>query len=137
MAVMGKYGTSDRNKRGDRLIEFAASRNMYITSGKFQKKLSRLWKWRSPGSNIKNEIDFIMTNRPETVKNVTIMNRVNTGSDHRMVRCKLDFQIIIERRKLVRKPIIGINYDELHKRYEFQLKLKNKFECLALEVCRY
>ena len=37
-SIMGPYGTGERNERGDRLIEFATSRQLYIANSKFQKK---------------------------------------------------------------------------------------------------
>ena len=49
----------------------------------FQKKAGRRWPWRSPDGNTKNEIDYIMTGKPSTVTDVTVINRVNIGSDHR------------------------------------------------------
>ena len=51
----------------------------------FQKKAGRKWTWRSPDGNTKNEIDYIMTDKPSMVTDVTVLNRVNIGSDHRMV----------------------------------------------------
>ena len=51
----------------------------------FQKKAGRRWTWRSPDGNTKNEIDYIMTDKPGMVTDVTVINRVNIGSDHRMV----------------------------------------------------
>ena len=50
----------------------------------FQKKAGRRWTWRSPDGNTKNEIDYIMTDTPSMVTDVTVINRVNIGSDHRM-----------------------------------------------------
>ncbi len=52
----------------------------------FQKKAGRRWTWRSPDGNTKNEIDYIMTDKPSMVTDVTVINRVNIGSDHRR-RC--------------------------------------------------
>ena len=67
-----------------------------------------------------------MTNRPDIIKNVVVMNRVNTGSDHRLVRCKVDFHTKIERSKLIAKKKLTINYSELQrKRLEYQIMLKN------------
>ena len=51
----------------------------------FQKKAGRRWTWRSPDGNTKNEIDYIMTDKPSMVTDVTVLNRVNIGSDPRMV----------------------------------------------------
>ena len=33
----------------------------------------------------KDEIDYILTNRPGILTNVTLVNQVNIGSDHRMI----------------------------------------------------
>ena len=80
--IMGRYGVGERNERGDRLVEFAASRNLYISNNKFRKKAGRKWTWRSPDGNTKNEIDFILTNRKDALEDVSVINRVNKYSDH-------------------------------------------------------
>ena len=132
--IMGKYGTGHRNERGDRLLEFARSRNMYICNGKFQKNEKQLWTWKSPDGLTKNEIDFIMTSRRDTVTDVTIMNKVNIGSDHRFVRSKVMFNTKIERLKLTSKVKPAVNIRELHtQKGEFQLQLSNKFKLLEDE----
>ena len=59
--------------------------NFKIMNTQFQKKAGRRWTWRSPDGNTKNEIDYIMTDKPSMVTDVTVINRVNIGSDHRMV----------------------------------------------------
>ena len=51
----------------------------------FQKKAGRRWTWRNPDGHTKNKIDYIMTDKPSMVTDVTVINRVNTGSDHIMV----------------------------------------------------
>ena len=92
----------------------------------FQKKAGRRWTWRSPDGNIKNEIDYIMTDKPSMVTDVTVINRVNIGSDHRMVMGSITLNTRVERRKLLNKnkrtrvdtQIIGT------KKNTFQLELK-------------
>ena len=37
----------------------------------------------------KNEIDFIITNRKNIVQDVTVINKVTVGTDHRLVRSKI------------------------------------------------
>ena len=95
----------------------------------FQKKAGRRWTWRSPDGNTKNEIDYIMTDKPSMVTDVIVINRVNIGSDHRMVMGSITLNPRAERRKLLNKntrtrvdtQMIGT------KKNTFQLELKNRF----------
>ena len=98
----------------------------------FQKKAGRRWTWRSPDGNTKNEIDYIMTDKPNMVTDVTVINRVNIGSDHRMVIGSVTLNIREGRRKLLNKKtrtrvdtqMIGT------KNNTFQIELKNGFTAL-------
>ena len=81
----GCFGLGQRNERGDTLAEWATSNNFKIMNTPFQKKAGRRWTWRSPDGNTKNEIDYIITDKPSMVTDVTVINRVNIGSDHSMV----------------------------------------------------
>src|SRR3977135_1782152 len=129
-SIMGPYGMGERNERGDRLVEFATSRKLYIGNSKYMKRYNRKWTWKSPNGSVKNEIDFIMTN---TIEDVTVVSRVNTGSDHRLVRAKFNFRTGIERAKLVKTQISKIDYKVLNAHQNwFQLELQNKFKELQV-----
>ena len=73
-----------------------------------------------------------MTDKPSTVTDVTVTNRINTGSDPMMVMGSLKLNTIAERRKLLNKnartrvdtQMIGTNKNT------FQLELKNRFPAL-------
>ena len=90
----------------------------------FQKKAGRRWTWRSPDGNTiltKNEIDYIMTDKPSTATDVTVINRVNIGSDHRMVMSSVTLNTkAVNKTKQTRvdPQMIGT------KRNTFQLELK-------------
>ncbi len=99
----GSFGLGQRNERGDALAEWATSRNFKIMNTPFQKKAGRRWTWRSPDGNTINEIDYIMTDKPSMVTDVTVMNRVNIGSDHSMVMGSITLNTRAERRKLLNK----------------------------------
>ena len=130
----GCLGLGQRNEREGTLVEWATSKNFKIMNTQFQKKAGRRWTWRSPDGNTKNEIDYIMTDKPSMVTDVTVINRVNIGSDHRMVMGSITLNTRAERRKLLNKntrtrvdtQIIGT------KKNTFQLELKNRFTA-ALE----
>ena len=75
----------------------------------------------------------IMTDKPSMVTDVTVINRVNIGSDHRMVMGSITLNTRAEKRKLLNKntrarvdtQMIGT------KKNMFQLEIKNRF--IALE----
>ena len=69
----------------------------------FQKKAGMRWTWRSPDGNTKNEIDYIMTDKPSLVTDVTVINRVNIGSDYRVVMGSITLNTRAEKRKLLSK----------------------------------
>lgn len=58
------HGVGTRNKREQIKIDFARSLSIMNTVKKKErkKKLERMWTWKS-SSGIKNEIDFIITNK--------------------------------------------------------------------------
>ena len=66
-----------------------------------------------------------------SINNVTVINKVNIGSDHRMVGCtaKLNFRSV--RSKLVLRKKIGSEKIKANKA-AFQLELKNRFEALDI-----
>ena len=99
----GCFGLGQRNERGDILVEWATSRSCKIMNTQFQKKAGRRWTWRSPDGNTRNEIDYTMTDKPSMVTDVTVINRVNIGSDHRMVMGSITLNTRAERRKLLNK----------------------------------
>src|SRR5271156_3780368 len=118
--------------RSDRLVEFTTSRNLYIADTKFHKKIK--WTSKSPDGRTFNEIDFIITNRVETVKDVQVLNRVNIGSDHRLVRSKIQFQHKVERNRLTSKTKELINLPRLREMKKvFLLELTNRFQMLPTD----
>jgi len=123
-------GLEPRNWRGDMLVEFAEHHNFKILNTFFKKRLHRRWTWISPNGVTKNEIDYFLSDKSDIFTDVSVINQLNTGSDHRMVRSKIRINTRLERVEMVAKPkkIDGRNL-HLHKT-EFQLELKNKFEAL-------
>ena len=100
----------------------ATSKNFKIMNTQFQKKAGRRWTWRSPDGNTKNEIDYIMTDKPSMVTDVTVINHVNIGSDHRMVMGSI--KLNKNTRTRVDTLMIGT------KKNTFQFELKNRFTAL-------
>lgn len=50
---------------------------------------------------MKIKIDYILTNNCEIIKDVSVLNKFHTGSDHRLVGAEVIINTKAERRKLV------------------------------------
>ncbi|CAH2096957.1 unnamed protein product [Euphydryas editha] len=87
--TVGKYGQGKRSKNGSRLVTFALENKLKILNSFYKKKETKRWTWMSPNGIHKNEIDFIMSNNPKYIKDISIIHNLNFNSDHKMVRAKL------------------------------------------------
>ena len=97
----------------------------------FQKKAGRRWTWKNLNDVTKIEIDSIATNRPDFVTDVTIINQDNTGSDHRMDMSNIKLSEEVERKTLITKRPQRVVATQIRsKKFEFQLKLRNRFKTL-------
>ena len=85
---------------------------------------------RSPSGLVNNEIEYILTNKRSIVKNVEIIQRVNVGSDNRLVRGTIKTNTRIERCQMMRTRKSKVNIEVLLLKEEFQLQLQNRFEVL-------
>ncbi|XP_023932043.1 uncharacterized protein LOC106180622 [Lingula anatina] len=130
----GKFGSGERNDRGDLLIEWATANNMKIMNTVYKKKISRRWTWQSPDGSTRNEIDYIMTNRPNIFTDVKVLNRLDAGSDHRAVMGVIRINVRKDRQKCLSNPSKRPSIEQLViKKDEFQILLKNRFSALELE----
>ena len=96
----------------------------------FKKRLHRRWAWISSNGVTKNEIDYIITDKPHTFTGVSVINSFNTGSDHRMIRGSMTINTRLERARLIKRPSKANAVALSAKAAEYQLLLTNKFEAL-------
>ncbi|PZC83853.1 hypothetical protein B5X24_HaOG207010 [Helicoverpa armigera] len=75
----------------------------------------------------KNEIDFIMTNKKHIVRDVSVINRFNTGSDHRLVRGSLNINFKAERFRLMKARLRPTLLQTMTGSEKFQSNLENRF----------
>ena len=62
---------------------------------------------------------------------MTVISKIKTGSDHRLLRCRVSFNTRLERMKLIKSNRVNINLAALRSnRKEFELKLENRFQIL-------
>jgi len=99
---LGNFGTGVRNERGQTLLNFLLKNGLSLMNSFFYKKTNRRWTWMSPDGRTRNEIDFIITDKKYIVKDVTVLNQMNIGSDHRMVRATIIINLGHERYRLAK-----------------------------------
>ena len=98
----------------------------------FQKKAERRWTRRSPGGHTKKEIDYLMTDKLSMVTDVTVINRINIGSDHMKIMGSITPNTRAERRQLLNKNTRTRVDTQMiaTKKNTFQRELKNRFTAL-------
>lgn len=101
--AVGHHGLGERNERGNTLIDFLHSKNLFAMNTFFQKNDNKKWTWMGPDGRTKNAIDFICSSRKDIVSDVDVLNRFSTGSDHRLVRAKIKLNIRKERNNMILK----------------------------------
>ena len=99
----GKCGLELRNERGDTMVEWATPGKYKIMNTVFQKKAGRRWMWKRTNGVTEIEIDYILTNRPDIVTDVTVISLVNIGSDHRLVMNNIKLDVEVEKKKMMTK----------------------------------
>ena len=82
---------------------FAESNNMKIINSFYKKRLSRRCTWRHPNGVNKNEIDYSMTDKLHHTSDISVINQIRTSKDHRFLRCKMKFDVKMERSRLIGK----------------------------------
>ena len=87
---------------------------------------------RRPNYETLNEIVYIMADKHQIVKNVEVMNELNIGSDHRMVRCRVKIDTKRERRHLFHHTPEPLRESPFYVE-EFRIKLQNRNAALEEE----
>ena len=133
--IMGTHALGEMNDNGERFVDLCALSNLVIGGSIFPHKRIHKNTWVSPDGVTENQIDHICINKKfrRSLQDVRVRRGADVASDHHLVVAKLKL-------KLKRNPItdnsgrrIKYNVNALkdpHKREEFSITLKNKFEIL-------
>lgn len=107
--LIGPFGLGERNTRGDRLEEFAATNELVVLNTWYKQPPRRLYTWKSPKDKpgdkkpIRNQIDFILMNK--RFRNSCLSIRTYPGADINSDHCPLVSVIRVRMKKVkVKKP---------------------------------
>ena len=125
--VMGAFGIGDRNREGERVIDFCILNHLSIMNTYYKHKDEHKWSWyryneRLRKYNEKSLIDLILTNSKNIFKDVKAIPSVSLDSDHRMILGKIR----------IRAPKTKIK----KKRKRFVLENLKKPECVEQLIAK-
>ena len=76
--------------------------------------------------NEDRNIDYILTNRPDIVTDVTVINQANSESDHRLDMSNIKLDIEVETKQLMTKRPPRVDAKRIGSREnEYRLELRN------------
>ena len=97
--IVGPHGLGRRNERGDTWVQWCEQNDQIITNTWFEHNPRRLWTWRSPDDNTKNQIDYITINR--RFRNSILNVKGYPGAD-----CNTDHVLLVATLRLKLKKIL-------------------------------
>lgn len=127
---IGPHGFGSRNHRGQMLVNFLEKEGLFLMNSFFKKQPQRKWTWQSPDTVTKNEIDFIMADKRHIFRDVSVVNRFNTGSDRRLLRGSLNINFKLERSRLIKSTLRPNMLQTAVGSEQFQIHLENRFAAL-------
>lgn len=128
-SVVGPHGFRSRNHRGQMLVNFLEKRDFSWWTLSL-KQPQRKWAWRSPDPVTRNEIDFIISDKRRIFRDVPVVNRLNTGSDHKLIRGTLNIDYKLKCDRLMKSTLRPNLLQTVVGSETFQLKLEYRFAAL-------
>ena len=121
--------------REGKVLDFAEENNLVVTNSLFFKATNRYWTWEAPGGVTKRQTDFILSSDRKIVPNCEVITKVDIGSDHRMVRARVEINKKLMRLKRIQKQKpYRLDLRVLEKlATPFRIELKNRFDTLKDE----
>ncbi|XP_063601937.1 craniofacial development protein 2-like [Penaeus indicus] len=130
--TVGKFGLDTQNDRGERWLQWCKANEYVLTNTWYEQHPRRLWTWRSPGDNVKNQITYIAIKK--RYRGAIQQSKAYPGADHNPVICKLKLKL-----KTIKKGKVTprMEYNALLKneniREEYAVAVQNRFKALEDE----
>jgi len=135
--VVGPHGLGTRNERGDRLVEWAKRNDFVIANTWFKLPNRRRWTWRSPGNNIRNQIDYILIKERyrNALKACKAYPGADCGSDHNPVIAKMELKLRkLKKSQQNKKLDLQLLKTDVDMKRKYTIEVKNQFEILSEET---
>ncbi|XP_064080603.1 uncharacterized protein LOC135197468 [Macrobrachium nipponense] len=102
--IHGGYGYDERNAQGERIIDFAVSKDMVLTNAFYTKRQEHLVTYKSGGRS--SQIDYFMYKRKDLreVKDCKVIPGDHVSVQHRLVVMDLVMEIEQIRKKKMQGP---------------------------------
>lgn len=122
---MGKFGIGIRNARGDKLINFARTKELFIANTIFNLRTERKITWELGRG--RNEIDFFLVrkNQMKFVRSYRVINQFEFVSDHKMIRMCFKVKKILHHAKNNEKKEKIFFVNDINKIRQFNNNIEN------------
>lgn len=115
------------NNNGQRLITFASSRNMTISSTTFSQKDIHQCTWKSPNGHTYNQIDHVLIDRRfrSSILDVTSYRGADCDTDYflAIAKCKIKIKkICTNNNKMMKFNITKLMYEEENQKYIHEIE---------------
>ena len=127
--VTGKFGLGVQNEAGQTLTEFCQENALVIANILLQQHKRRLYTWTSPGSQYRNQSDYILCSRRwrSSIQTSNTRPGADGGSQHELLIVKFRLKL-----KKVGKTIRPFRYDLNQIPYDYTVEVTNRLKGLDL-----
>ena len=127
--VTGKFGLGVQNEAGQRLTEFCQENALVIANILLQQHKRWLYTWTSPGSQYRNQSDYILCSRRwrSSIQTSNTRPGADGGSHHELLIVKFRLKL-----KKVGKTIRPFRYDLNQIPYDYTVEVTNRLKGLDL-----
>lgn len=132
-SIIGRNSLHDiSNDNGRRLIDFAESKNMVVSSTQFAHKNIHKQTWRSPNGQVFNQIDHVLIDkrRASGIQDVRSFRGADGDTDHYLVRarylCKITRTPRQNLEKIPKIKVVALEEQEI--KFNYQQSIVREFE---------
>lgn len=108
--VIGDFGVGERNDEGEALIDFCIRNSLAVMNTFFKHQESHQYTWYRYNNqlgtyDLRTQIDFVLSTRKSTIKDVKVIPSESFDSDHRLVKAKMKIHLPKKEKTCVRKRV--------------------------------